>query len=91
MTRAEPTKKQLHSDTISLFLSNATNRDESVALRAKAVKRCAKALTGRTSDKPFNDALKTIRNQKNDEAVCFSIEKAESSYWFNKSLANISQ
>ena len=72
-------------NTLTLFLSNAINRDLSIRDRAAKIRKCAKLISNVTTEKSLKLACRALRNQKNDQMVISSIEKAEQSYWEQKS------
>lgn len=75
----------LHNDTLNLLLSNAINREEAPEVRAKRIRRCAKAICQRTKDKALKQACRGIRDTKDDLLVIHAVARAEFNY-FNGSL-----
>lgn len=72
------------SETLTLFLSNSINRNEPDKVRANRIRKCAKMINGKTTERSLKMACKALRNQKNDQLVISSIEKAEESFWVQR-------
>ena len=73
--------EQMRSDSLTLFLSLACNLEHTEKTKATKIRKCAKLICSRTSDKPFKQALKAIRNDKRDGIVIASLEKAIHNYF----------
>lgn len=74
------------SNTLTLLLSNAINRDLPDKQRADKIRKCAKTINNKTTEKSLKNACKALRNQKNDTLVISSIERAEQSFWEQRML-----
>lgn len=76
------------SDTFTLFLSNAINRELPIKERAAKIRKCAKLINGSTKEKSLKSACRSLRNQKNDPLVISAIEQAEESFWIQQENNN---
>lgn len=74
------------SDTLTLLLTNALHRNETIKERASQVKRTAKIIQQRTKDKSLKNACRSLRNAKTDGLVIQAIELAEHNYFHQASL-----
>lgn len=74
----------MKADSLTLFLSYMCNMQDTTSERARKVRKCAKVLCGRTDDKTFKNALRTIRNHKDDEAVLVALDKAVTNYFLGQ-------
>ena len=73
----------IQDDTLNVLLANAMNRNESDEYRAKAIRKCAKAVCQRTPDKVLKHTCKIIRNEKRTSVIIEFIETAEVKYYIN--------
>jgi hypothetical protein len=60
---------QLRSDVLNLLLTTTIHTKECDDVRAKAIRKCAKAVHQRTKSKPLKQLCKKLRNEKNDKLV----------------------
>ena len=71
---------QLQHSSMTLFLCYACNHSLSVKERASKLRKCAKNISAKVSDKSFKIALKAIRNNKDDLAILKAVDKAVTNY-----------
>tara|TARA_R110000744_G_scaffold20470_4_gene53758 strand:- start:444 stop:692 length:249 start_codon:yes stop_codon:yes gene_type:complete len=76
------------SDTFTLFLSNAINRELPIKERAAKIRKCAKLINGSTKEKSLKLACRALRNQKIDSLVISAMEEAEASFWLQRENNN---
>jgi len=76
------------SETITLFLSNAVNRETPVNQRADKIRKCAKLISLNTKDKSLKSACSALRKQKTNSLVISAMEEAENVLWSQRRSSN---
>lgn len=75
---------RMQDDTVTMLLCNAINRKLTIDVRAFRIRRLAKLIESRSTDKEFKYACKQIRKEPIDGKVVLAVETAEFNYWLRK-------